>query len=84
MTQADLAEKTDMSATYMSHIETGKKRASFELIAPIIQIQDAVRTVATPALTDTCSKRPAKESMGRTGSGETFVTALPQIQQRHC
>jgi transcriptional regulator with XRE-family HTH domain len=30
MTQAALAEKIDMSATYMSHIETGKKRASFE------------------------------------------------------
>ena len=36
MTQADLAEKTDMSVTYMSHIETGKKRASFESLLRII------------------------------------------------
>lgn len=35
MSQADLAEKIDMSPTYMSHIETAKRRASLESLLRI-------------------------------------------------
>ena len=35
MTQADLAEKIDMSVTYMSHIETAKRKASLESLLRI-------------------------------------------------
>nr|WP_319489244.1 helix-turn-helix transcriptional regulator [uncultured Caproiciproducens sp.] len=35
MSQADLAEKIDMSPTYMSHIETAKRKASLESLLRI-------------------------------------------------
>ncbi len=35
MSQADLAERIDMSVTYISHIETAKKRASLEALVRI-------------------------------------------------
>ena len=38
MTQANLAELTDMSDTYISRIETGAKRASLESLAKIAYI----------------------------------------------
>ena len=34
-TQAELAEQTDMSVSYISHIETGKKKASLESLVRI-------------------------------------------------
>lgn len=40
LTQADLAEKIDMSATYMSHIETAKRKASLESLLRISNALD--------------------------------------------
>jgi len=38
ISQATLAERIDMSASYISHIETGKKQASLDAIARIAKI----------------------------------------------
>ncbi len=38
MSQAVLAERIDMSATYISHIETAKKRASLEVLVRIANV----------------------------------------------
>lgn len=38
ISQADLAEQVDMSASYMSHIETAKKQASLESLVRIANV----------------------------------------------
>lgn len=38
LSQADLAERIDMSVTYISHIETGKKQASLETLVRIAEV----------------------------------------------
>lgn len=38
MSQADLAERIDMSVTYISHIETAKKQASLESLVRIANV----------------------------------------------
>ncbi|MBP2656601.1 MAG: hypothetical protein H6Q73_4170 [Firmicutes bacterium] len=38
MSQAELAEKIDMSVSYISHIETAKKRASLESLVRIANV----------------------------------------------
>jgi len=38
LTQADLAEQIDMSATYISHIETAKRKASLEALLRISNV----------------------------------------------
>ncbi len=38
MSQADLAERIDMSVTYISHIETAKKQASLESLVRIADV----------------------------------------------
>jgi transcriptional regulator with XRE-family HTH domain len=43
MSQADLAERIDMSVSYISHIETAKKRASLE---SLVRIANALEITA--------------------------------------
>ena len=38
MSQAELAEKIDMSVSYISHIETAKKQASLESLVRIVNV----------------------------------------------
>ena len=38
MSQAELAERIDMSVTYISHIETAKKKASLEVLVRIANV----------------------------------------------
>ena len=41
MSQADLAEQTGMSVSYISHIETGIKHASLESVVRIANAQNS-------------------------------------------
>lgn len=47
MSQADLAEQTDMSVSYISHIETGIKKASLE---SVVRIANALGTTVDQLL----------------------------------
>jgi len=49
MTQAGLAELTDMSASYISRIETGEKQAS---LGSLIKIAYALNTSLDPLVLD--------------------------------
>lgn len=57
MTQADLAEKIDMSPTYMSHIETAKKKASLE---SLLRISNALEITMDRLLNGNQTSDPAE------------------------
>ena len=60
MTQADLAEKIDMSATYMSHIETAKRQASLE---SLLRISNALEITMDRLLNGNQTSDPAEYLM---------------------
>ncbi|MPM03035.1 hypothetical protein SDC9_49294 [bioreactor metagenome] len=57
MTQADLAEKIDMSVTYMSHIETAQRKASLE---SLLRITNALEVTMDRLLNGNQTSDPAE------------------------
>ena len=57
MTQADLAEKIDMSVTYMSHIEAAKRKASLETL---LRITNALEITMDRLLIGNQTEAPAE------------------------
>lgn len=52
MTQAELAERTDLSVSYISYLETGKKTPSLACLASIADVLDTtIDTLLTGTLT---------------------------------
>lgn len=60
MTQADLAEKINMSVTYMSHIETAKRKASLE---SLLRISNALEITMDRLLNGNQTNDPAEYLM---------------------
>ena len=60
MTQADLAEKIDMSVTYMSHIETAKRKASLE---SLLRISNALEITMDRLLIGNQPNAPAEYAL---------------------
>lgn len=57
LTQAELAEQTDMSVSYVSHIETAKKKASLE---SLVRIANALGITVDHVLTGNQTCDPAE------------------------
>lgn len=57
MSQAELAERTDMSVSYISHIETAKKRASLE---SLVRIANALEFTVDHMLNGNQTSDPAE------------------------
>ena len=57
MSQAELAERTDLSVSFISHIETENKRASLE---SLVRIANALETTVDQMLNGNQSSDPAE------------------------